>query len=82
MNIILNDVEARVLGCLIEKEKTTPDYYPLTLNALTNACNQKSNRRQIRQFLTKQLPFRSEAKIRGFKNWKKTSLCSARNLTR
>lgn len=41
---ILTPVEARVLGCLIEKEATTPDAYPLTLNALTTACNQKSNR--------------------------------------
>lgn len=40
----LNEIEARVIGCLIEKETTTPDYYPLTLNALVNACNQKSNR--------------------------------------
>jgi uncharacterized protein YceH (UPF0502 family) len=44
MDYILNDVEVRVLGCLIEKELTTPEYYPLSLNALTNACNQKSNR--------------------------------------
>ncbi len=44
MEITLNDTEARVLGCLIEKEMTTPEYYPLSLNALTNACNQKSNR--------------------------------------
>jgi uncharacterized protein len=44
MDIVLNDSEARVLGCLIEKEITTPDYYPLSLNALVNACNQKSNR--------------------------------------
>jgi len=44
MEIILNDIEVRVLGCLIEKEMTTPEYYPLSLNALTNACNQKSNR--------------------------------------
>jgi len=44
MEIILNDVEVRVLGCLIEKELATPEYYPLTLNALTAACNQKSNR--------------------------------------
>ena len=44
MDIFLNDVEARVLGALIEKEITTPDYYPLSLNALVNACNQKSNR--------------------------------------
>jgi uncharacterized protein YceH (UPF0502 family) len=43
-NIILTDVEARVLGCLIEKEITTPEYYPLSLNALLHACNQKSNR--------------------------------------
>ena len=40
----LNAVETRILGSLIEKEITTPDYYPLTLNALTNACNQSSNR--------------------------------------
>ncbi len=40
----LTDVEARVLGALIEKEITTPDYYPLSMNALLNACNQKSNR--------------------------------------
>ena len=44
MSIVLNPVEARVLGCLAEKELATPEYYPLTLNALTNACNQKSNR--------------------------------------
>ena len=40
----LNDVEARVIGCLIEKSVVTPDQYPMTLNALTNACNQKSSR--------------------------------------
>ena len=40
----LDRVEARVLGALIEKEATTPEYYPLSLNALVNACNQKSNR--------------------------------------
>ena len=44
MDMILNEHEVRVLGCLIEKELATPEYYPLTLNALTNACNQKSNR--------------------------------------
>ena len=44
MNILLTEVEARVLGSLIEKELTTPAYYPLSLNALVNACNQKSNR--------------------------------------
>ncbi len=40
----LNEVEARIVGCLVEKQLTTPEYYPLTLNALTAACNQKSNR--------------------------------------
>jgi uncharacterized protein YceH (UPF0502 family) len=40
----LTEIEARVLGALIEKELTTPEYYPLSLNALVNACNQKSNR--------------------------------------
>ena len=44
LNFILSDIEARVLGALIEKDITTPDYYPLSLNALVNACNQKSNR--------------------------------------
>src|SRR5579864_476451 len=44
MSMILNEFEARVLGALIEKEITTPDYYPISLNALVNACNQKSNR--------------------------------------
>jgi hypothetical protein len=47
MEIILNEVEARVLGALVEKEITTPDYYPLSLNALVNACNQKSNRHPV-----------------------------------
>ena len=42
--MILNEIEARVLGSLIEKDITTPDYYPLSLNALVNACNQKNNR--------------------------------------
>jgi len=44
VDIVLNNVEARVLGALIEKDITTPDYYPLSLNALVNACNQKNNR--------------------------------------
>ena len=44
MNILLNEMEARVLGALLEKEITTPGYYPLSLNSLVNACNQKSNR--------------------------------------
>jgi uncharacterized protein YceH (UPF0502 family) len=44
VTIVLSAVSARVLGSLVEKEITTPEYYPLSLNALTNACNQKSNR--------------------------------------
>jgi uncharacterized protein YceH (UPF0502 family) len=43
----LSDIEVRVLGALIEKEITTPEYYPLSLNALVNACNQKSNREPV-----------------------------------
>ncbi|MCF6180137.1 MAG: YceH family protein, partial [Geopsychrobacter sp.] len=46
----LNPAETRVLGCLIEKELATPEYYPMTLNALINACNQKSNRAPVVQF--------------------------------
>lgn len=45
--IKLSAAEARVLGALVEKEITTPDYYPLTLNALVNACNQRSNREPV-----------------------------------
>ena len=47
---VLNDIEARVLGSLIEKQLTTPEYYPLTLNALTAACNQNSNREPVVSF--------------------------------
>ena len=44
MRIELDSLEARVIGCMIEKQVTTPDQYPLSLNALVSACNQKSNR--------------------------------------
>ena len=47
MNVVLNIDEARVLGALIEKQITTPDYYPLTLHALVAACNQKNNRHPL-----------------------------------
>ncbi|HKI60399.1 MAG TPA: YceH family protein [Mariprofundaceae bacterium] len=43
-DVMLSDLESRVLGCLMEKQMTTPDYYPLTLNGLVSACNQKSSR--------------------------------------
>lgn len=49
MELLLDAVEARVLGALIEKEITTPEYYPLSLNALVNACNQKSSRDPVMQ---------------------------------
>ncbi len=47
VDLQLNEVEARVLGALVEKDITTPDYYPLSLNALVNACNQKNNREPV-----------------------------------
>ena len=50
MEPLLSEVEVRVLGALIEKQITTPEYYPLTLNALTAACNQKSNRAPVVDF--------------------------------
>src|SRR6202046_126476 len=50
MDLILDADEVRVLGALLEKEVTTPEYYPLSLNALVNACNQKSNRDPVVQF--------------------------------
>ncbi|MBW2473365.1 MAG: YceH family protein [Deltaproteobacteria bacterium] len=49
MELDLTLTETRVLGCLVEKDLATPEYYPLTLNALTNACNQKSNRDPLMQ---------------------------------
>jgi uncharacterized protein YceH (UPF0502 family) len=50
MDLLLHPVEVRVLGALLEKETTTPEYYPLSLNALLNACNQKSNRDPMVQY--------------------------------
>lgn len=50
MNINLTFEETRIIGSLIEKELTTPEYYPLTLNSLKNACNQKSNRNHVVSF--------------------------------
>lgn len=49
MNIRLSAIEARIIGSLLEKQITTPDQYPLSLNALVNACNQKSNRDPLMQ---------------------------------
>jgi uncharacterized protein YceH (UPF0502 family) len=50
MPTILSDIETRVLGSLVEKQVTTPEYYPLTLNALTAACNQKNNRSPVTSY--------------------------------
>ena len=50
MATILNDIETRVLGSLVEKQVTTPEYYPLTLNALMLACNQKNNRTPVTSY--------------------------------
>ncbi len=47
---IFSDIEVRVLGALVEKQVTTPEYYPLTLNALTLACNQKNNRHPVTSY--------------------------------
>lgn len=48
--LTLEPIEARILGCLLEKQATTPDAYPLTLNAVVTACNQKSNREPVTHF--------------------------------
>jgi uncharacterized protein YceH (UPF0502 family) len=50
MDIILNEIEARILGSLMEKALSSPGYYPLSLNALTNACNQKSSRDPVSSY--------------------------------
>ena len=50
MELDLTRTEARALGCLVEKDLATPEYYPLTLNALTNACNQKSSRAPVTNY--------------------------------
>ena len=55
MPTILTDIETRVLGSLIEKQVTTPEYYPLTLNALTLACNQKNNRNPVTSYAENQV---------------------------
>jgi uncharacterized protein len=57
LELHLDDIETRVLGALLEKDITTPDYYPLTLNALLAACNQKSNREPVMEL--------GEAAVRG-----------------
>src|SRR6478609_10227509 len=55
MSTILTDIEIRVLGSLVEKQVTTPEYYPLSLNALTLACNQKNNRSPVTSYAEAQV---------------------------
>jgi len=69
METILTPIEARALACLIEKEATTPEYYPLSINSLTNACNQKSNRDPVVDFEEKDV-------IRAVENMRDRQLIS------
>ena len=75
MDVILNDEEARVLACLIEKEMATPEYYPLTLNALLNACNQKSNREPVVSYI-------EETVLKAIEGLKSKQLVWQSNLSR
>lgn len=70
--VMLTLVEARVLGCLIEKELTTPDIYPLTLNSLVNACNQKSNRDPVMDVSAREV----ESALDGLRSKKLATLFS------
>ncbi|HCN08604.1 MAG TPA: DUF480 domain-containing protein [Lentisphaeria bacterium] len=69
MDLVLSDAETRILGTLIEKSVTTPDYYPMTLNALTNGCNQKSNREPV-------VDFAEETVVRGLDSLRQKKLIS------
>lgn len=70
--VILSSLEARVLGCLIEKELTTPDVYPLTLNSLVNACNQRSNRDPVMEASSRDV----ELTLEGLRSKKLVTLFS------
>lgn len=77
MQYELNTVEARVLGCLIEKQFTTPDTYPLTLNSLTLACNQKSNRDPVME-IEEQVVLRALDNLRDKKLIEMVSMAGSR----
>ena len=77
MQYELNTVEARVLGCLIEKQFTTPDTYPLTLNSLTLACNQKSNRDPVME-VEEQIVLRTLDSLRDKKLIEMVSMAGSR----
>lgn len=75
MDILLSETEARVLGSLMEKEMATPDYYPLSLNALTNACNQKSNRDPV-------VAYDEKTVVRALEGLKEKQLARQSNVSR
>lgn len=75
MDIVLSNEEVRVLGCLLEKKMATPEYYPLTLNALMNACNQKSNRDPL-------LAYDEETVLQAIDGLKKKQLVLESNVSR
>ncbi|WP_163337816.1 YceH family protein [Desulfopila sp. IMCC35008] len=75
MEILLTETEIRILGCLIEKEMATPDYYPLSLNALINACNQKSNRNPV-------VSYDEETVLSGLDGLREQKLVRESNLSR
>ena len=75
MDLLLNDIETRVLGALMEKEVTTPEYYPLSLNGLTAACNQKSNRSPV-------VSFGEETVVRAIDTLKEKRLAVPSNIGR
>ncbi len=75
MDFLLADNEVRLLGCLMEKEMATPNYYPLSLNALTNACNQKSNRNPV-------VSFDEDTVLEGLDSLQKKRLVRQSNLSR
>ena len=75
MDSILTNEEVRILGYLMEKKMTTPEYYPLSLNALTNACNQKSNRDPV-------VTYDEETVLRAIDGLRKKQLARESTLSR
>lgn len=71
MNVELDPIEVRVLGSLVEKDLTTPDYYPMTVSALTNACNQKSNRDPVMSLSESQVLDTLESLSHKYLAWEK-----------
>lgn len=71
MNVELDPIEVRVLGSLVEKGLTTPDYYPMTVSALTNACNQKSNRDPVMSLSESQVLDALESLSQKYLAWEK-----------